>query len=169
MFIPTLCRSTSSQPTLESPTSEISASHFLADANILFDEVVQRSFITQKLADDLHIQHKSTEEINLTTFRGFSQTLQRVPTATMSLETTERETITIDVLIVPTISAPLSNMPLEVTNLKYLEERLSLAHPVTQDSDFKISLLIGVDHYWRIVQNYVVRGNESTAVKSKLG
>ena len=59
-------------------------------------------------------------------------------------------------------------MPPEVTKLKYLKG-LKLAHPVTQDGEFDISLLIGADHYWRIVQNHVVRGNGPTAVKSKIG
>ena len=147
---------------LKTAISEISASHLSANANILFDKGAQRSFITQKLADDIQIQHKGTEEINLATFGGSSQTLRRVPTATVSLKTSGRETIPIDVLIVPTIAAPLSNMPPEVTKLKYLKG-LKLAHPVTQDGEFDISLLIGADHYWRIVQNHVVRGNGPTA------
>ena len=153
---------------LKPAISEVSASHLSADANILFDEGAQRSFITQKLADDIQIQHKGTGEINLATFEGSSQTLRRVPTATVSLKTSGRETIPIDVLIVPTIAAPLSNMPPEVTKLKYLKG-LKLAHPVTKVAEFDISLLIGTDHYWRIVQNHVVRGNGPTAVKSKIG
>ena len=129
---------------------------------------MQRSFITQKLADDRQIQHKGTEDINLAMFGGSSQTLRQVPTASVSLKTSGRETIPIDVLIVTTIAAPLSNMPPEVTNLNYLN-RLKLAHPVLQDDDFEISLLMGADHYWRKVKNHVVKGNIPTAVKSKIG
>ena len=153
---------------LKTTVSGVSASHFSADANILFDEGAQRSFITQNLADDLQIQHKGTNEINLATFGGSSQTLRRVPTETVSLKTCGRETIPTDVLIVPTIAAPLSNMPPEVTKLKYLKG-LKLAHPVTQDGEFDISFLIGADHYWKIVQNHVVWVNGPTAVKSKIG
>ena len=143
---------------LKTAISEVSASHLSADANILFDEGVRRSFIAKKLADDIQIQHKGTEEINLATFGGSSQTLRRVPTATVSLKTSGRKTIPIDVLIMPTIAAPLSNMPPEVRKLKYLKG-LKLAHPVTQDGEFDISFLIGADHYWKIVKNHVVRGN----------
>ena len=117
---------------LKPAISEVSASHFSADANILFDKVAQRPFITQKLADNLQIQHKGTEEINLAMFGGSSQTLRRVHYATVSLKTSGREQIPTDVLNVPTIAAPLSNIPPEVTNLKYLKG-LKLAHPVTQD------------------------------------
>ena len=153
---------------LKTAISEVSASHLSADANILFDKGEQRSFITQKLADDLQIQQKGTEEINLATFGGSSQTLRQVPAATLSLKTSGRETIPIDVLIVPTIAAPLSNMPPEVTKLKYLKG-LKLAHPVTQDGEFDISFLIEADHYWKIVKKHVVRGNRPTVVKSRIG
>ena len=104
----------------------------------------------------------------MATFGGSSQTLRRVPKATVSLKTSGRETIPIDVLIVPTIAARLSNMPPEDKKLKYLKG-LKLAHPVTQDGEFDILFLIGADHYWKIVQNHVVRGNGPTAVKSKIG
>ena len=41
---------------------------------------MQRSFIKQKLSDDLQIQHKGTEDLNLATFGVSSKTLRRVPT-----------------------------------------------------------------------------------------
>ena len=119
---------------MKTAISEVSASHLSANANFLFYEGVKWSFITQKLADDLQIQYKGTEDTNLAMFGSSLQTLRRVPTATVPLKTSVRETIPIDVLIVPTIVAPLSNMPPEVTNLKYLK-RLKLAHPVTQAGD----------------------------------
>ncbi|XP_052820064.1 uncharacterized protein LOC128245883 [Mya arenaria] len=74
----------------------------------------------------------------------------------------------IDVLIVPTIAVPLSNIQKEVKSLSYLRG-LKLAHPVTDAESFDISLLIGADSYWKIVLNQVVRGNGPTAVKSKIG
>ena len=35
--------------------------------------------------------------------------------------------------------------------------------------NFEISLLIGVDHYWDIVEDRIIRGNGPTAMQSKLG
>jgi len=35
--------------------------------------------------------------------------------------------------------------------------------------NFKISLLIGTDHYWDIVEDHIIRGNGPTAMSSKLG
>jgi len=48
---------------------------------------------------------------------------------------------------------------------------LQLAYPLAAEQEVKISLLVGVDHYWDIVGNHIVRGvgGGPTAVASKLG
>jgi len=55
-----------------------------------------------------------------------------------------------------------------VTHLPHLQS-LTPAHPLTTDKEFDISLLLGVDHYWDIVGDNIIRGDGSTAVESKLG
>ena len=55
-----------------------------------------------------------------------------------------------------------------VQGFTYLQE-LDLAHPITHTSNFEITLLIGADFYWTIVQNEIIRGGGPTAVQSKLG
>ena len=71
-------------------------------------------------------------------------------------------------LIVPTIAVPLRNRQRNVTSLPYLHE-LKLAHPLTGEDIFSISLLMGADKYWDIVGNRVIRGEGPTAVQSKIG
>ena len=69
----------------------------------------------------------------------------------------------------PDITVPVRNITNEkVTQLPHLKG-LPLAHPVTTDEGFRISLLIGVDHYWDIIEDDIIRGDGPTAVKSKLG
>ena len=46
---------------------------------------------------------------------------------------------------------------------------LTLAHPMTGNKQFNVSLLIGEDYYWKLVGDDVIRGNGPTAVQSKLG
>ena len=73
------------------------------------------------------------------------------------------------VLIVPQLAAPIRNsVRTHLGKLSYLKG-LSLAHPVTGDENFRISILIGADSYWQFIQDCTVRGNGPTAVKSKLG
>ena len=57
---------------------------------------------------------------------------------------------------------------LNVTQLPHLHG-LYLAHPIMQDDSFKISILIGTDYDWDLVEDHIVRGNGPTAMSSKLG
>jgi hypothetical protein len=43
--------------------------------------------------------------------------------------------------------------------------QLKLAHPVTSDKNFEISLLIGADHYWDFVEDHIILGNGHTAMQ----
>ena len=71
-------------------------------------------------------------------------------------------------LIVPTIAVPLGNRQSDVISLPYLRG-LKLAHRLTGEDIFSISLLIGAVKYWDIVGNRVIRGDGPTAVQSKIG
>jgi len=44
---------------------------------------------------------------------------------------TDRGSIPIDLLVIPTIAAPLQNIPQRIQQLPYLREDLKLAHPVS--------------------------------------
>ena len=80
------------------------------------------------------------------------------------------ERIPLSVLVVPKIAAPLQCVTTSrIRELPYLQG-LNLAHPITKvNSQFDISLLIGVDYYWKIVEDHIVRGDGPTVVQSKLG
>ena len=72
-------------------------------------------------------------------------------------------------LIVPYIATPLHNsFQACVKKIPHLQG-LVLAHPVTREENFEISLLIGADHYWIFVEDHIIRGNGPTAMQSKLG
>ena len=44
-----------------------------------------------------------------------------------------------------------------------------MAHSITNDENFSISVLIGADHYWQFIQDHIVHGDGPTAVQSRLG
>jgi hypothetical protein len=50
------------------------------------------------------------------------------------------------------------------TKVRQLRQ-LKLAHPVTSDKNFEISLLIGADHYWDFVEDHIILGNGHTAMQ----
>ena len=153
---------------LKTAVTKVTSGIYTVDANILFDEGAQRSFVTRDLANKLQLQTSGTEEVQLAAFGSSSKKVSHIDTATIYLLTNSREEIAIDVLIVPTIAVPLRNRQLNVTSLPYLHG-LKLAHPLTGEDIFSISLLIGADKYWDIVGNRVIRGDGPTAVQSKIG
>ena len=85
------------------------------------------------------------------------------------IRTSTGELVPLSALVVPTIATPISNpVQTEVLELPYLKG-LPLAQPVTAAENFKVSLLIGADHYWDLVGDHIVRGSGPTAMSSKLG
>ena len=88
---------------------------------------------------------------------------------TVYLQTRSGDEIPMSVLVVPTIAASLQHMTYPpVTHFPHLQG-LTLAHPVMNTKDFEISLLIGADYYWSVVEDTIIHGDEPTAMKSKLG
>ena len=137
-------------------------------ANILFDEGAQRSFISQQLVDVLQLSPSQQEDITLASFDADTMTPQSLSVASIKVVAKTEELIPLSVLIVPKIAAPLQTVShLQLHRLPYLQG-LTLVHPITGDRPFEVSLLIGADHYWKIVGDHVVRGDGPTAVQSKL-
>ena len=140
-----------------------------AVANILFDEGAQRSFISQQLASTLNLTPLRQESITLAPFGSDTMTPQNLSVALINIVAKTGELIPLSVLVVPRIAAPLQTVShAKLTSLPYLHS-LTLAHPITGDKHFEISLLIGVDHYWKLVGDHTIRGDGPTAVQSKLG
>ena len=139
------------------------------DARILFDEGAQRSFITEELAAKLNIKKEGSETLSISTFGSTTKKVRNLDKTTINLKSTEGELIPIKVLIVPTIASPLQTHNIGITQKFSYLRGLQLAHPVMEGEQFEISLLIGGDFYWDIVQDKIVRGNGPTAVSSKIG
>ncbi|XP_053392072.1 uncharacterized protein LOC128554787 [Mercenaria mercenaria] len=158
------------QVLLKTAVAEVCAGDNYAQANILFDEGAQRSFISEKLAQTLKVKPNGSTVISLATFGGTSQNQRHLGTTTIYLLTDVGAKIPLQVMIVPTNAVPLRNISNFVLSSPHLRN-LKLAHPVIDEDQFDISLLIGADHYWSIVivSNQTIRGNGPTAVSSSIG
>ncbi|VDI25014.1 Hypothetical predicted protein [Mytilus galloprovincialis] len=154
---------------LKTAINPVSAEHEILDAKILFDEGAQRSFITEELAEKLKLKPTGTESVNLSGFgdNANSTKIRHLRTGLVYLITTDGK-LPIRVLIVPEIAAPMRTYVRQAAKLTYLSG-IKLAHPVTADENFEISILIGADYFWSIVQNDIIRGEGPTAVQSKIG
>ena len=138
-------------------------------ANILLDEGAQRSFISENLARMLGIKATGSVTTSISGFGGGDKRIQRLQQASVWLQTEDKRKMKIDVLIVPKIATPLNiRFRSNINKLSYMQG-LKLAHPVSNEERFNISMLIGADFYWSIIQDEIIRGEGPTAVKSKLG
>ncbi|XP_053388885.1 uncharacterized protein LOC123544379 [Mercenaria mercenaria] len=67
---------------LKTAIAPVRNQQFRVDATILFDERAQHSFITEKLAEDLHLPRGNPEIINLTSFGDSNQNVRFMDTST---------------------------------------------------------------------------------------
>ena len=58
-------------------------------------------------------------------------------------------------------------VPISVSAMPHLRG-LKLAHPVTSNKTFTISLLIGTDYYWEFVQDTIIIRDDPVTQESKL-
>ena len=120
--------------------------------------------ITTKLADKLELVPSGRKILCISGYGENNKNIQELPTTVVYLQTAQ-EIIPMDVLIVPEIAVPLKTY---LKGMKHLPV-LKLAHPLMDDGYFEITMLIGADYYWSIVQDSVNRGDGPTAVQSKNG
>ena len=154
---------------LKTAIADISSRVTAVEGHILFDEAAQRSFITQKLADSLQLQPTRHKVIAVSSFGAQVTTPKRFAVTTVCIHTLNAGHIPVSILVVSKLAAPVRNSTRTcLRQLPYING-LTLAHPVTSDENFHISVLTGADHYWEFVQDHIVRGDGPTAVQSRLG
>ena len=150
---------------LKTAVARVKGQNRCVDANILLDEGSQRSFITKELASILDLRGPVT----ISPFGTKHPTSRHLTVSRVTLLTRSGEELQLSVLVVPFIATPLqSHTSLNFLQLPHLQG-LQLAHLLSSESEFAISLLVGADYYWDIVGDKVVRGSGPTAVESKLG
>ena len=137
--------------------------------NILFNEGSQHSFITEETAAQLKLTQAKTENVAIAPFGAEYSPPQPMSVGQVHIETNAGDRVPISVLIVPFIAAPLKNsLRHSIENFPHLRG-LKLAHPITNEHNFQISILIGADYYWTFVEDKIIRGHGPTAQQSKLG
>ena len=148
---------------LKTAIAPISAEGLQISGNILFDEGSQRSFVTEEIAKRLNLKPIQSEHIAVAPFGAEYISAQHLSVAQINIETSTGCRIPISVLIVPFIAAPLQNsLRASITGFPYLQG-LKLAHPITNEENFQISVLIGADFYWTFVEDHIIRGDGPTA------
>lgn len=127
------------------------------------NEGVQRSFTLQALANQLNITSLDKKHVVISAFGASETSNQTLPVATIFLRPTDGGEIPISILVILRISQPLHNLPFSYAKgLPYLKG-IPLTHAVSDNQEFEISMLIGADSYWSVVQETVTPGPGPTA------
>ena len=138
---------------LKTAIATVCTDYICCEANVLFDEGAQRSFITRTLANQMGLETSEIESIHLSAFGGQASAVRHLPLVTLNVVTTSGEKIPLRVLVVEKIATPLqTHLQQGVEHLPHLRGR-KLAHLITSDESFDVSLLIGADHYWDLVED----------------
>ena len=140
---------------LKTPVAKVSIPNVTMEGNIIFDEGAQRSFITQELAAKLNLQPHGKDNISLASFGSKSSTQRHLNMGVKEIHTLPEEKILMSMLIVPRIAPPIQNSIR--TTLKHLPYimGITLAHPVTDDENFELSILVGADYCSRDHPQYI--------------
>ncbi|XP_057379666.1 uncharacterized protein LOC130701904 [Daphnia carinata] len=138
-------------------------------ANVLIDKGAQRSFITTKLARNLHLQPLYRESLLIVGFAASTQSAQLCDVSQLSFIDRRESMMNNQVVVVDHIVNPLEDSYRSVVcKLPHLKN-LPLAHPNIGSSSFDIDILLGANYYWDIVGDHIVRGPGPTAISSRFG
>lgn len=124
--------------------------------------------MTKQLSERLKLKRTGREVVQLAAFVSSARKVSHIDNATVFLLSDTKEKIAVDVMTVPTIAILLRNIQYTISTLPYLQG-LKLAHPVTKDDTFNISLLNSADKFWDMVGNRVISGYGPVPVQSKIG
>lgn len=119
------------------------------------------------MANELAVEPHKSEHICLSSFSADRHYTK--DTVLIHIRTSTGELVPLSALVVPTITTPIRNtLEMDVLQLPHLKD-LTLSHPITAAGNFEISLLVGVDFYWNLVGDHIVKGGAPQPLGSKLG
>ena len=140
---------------------------------ILFDNGSQKSFITKKIADYLHLMPIRKEKLIINGFAGKEEKLVNLDVVAVSVKNTDGEKCgSIELYVVPFICKPICDQPIELAQATYEHLiDLKLADVTDGESKLMINMLIGADYYWDYVKDDVIRCDDKgpTAIRTSLG
>ncbi len=144
---------------------------FPLSVRLVFDSCSQRSYMTKDLKDKLGLPVIGRESLLIKTFGKSDARLRTCEIVQVGIKTRCDAIVYIQPYVVPVICGPLTQQPTELAQSSYEHlHDLSLADRCGE-GDLPISILIGADYYWSLVEGTVVRGApwKPVALATKLG
>ncbi|XP_074657117.1 uncharacterized protein LOC141910285 [Tubulanus polymorphus] len=139
---------------------------------ILFDTGSQKSYITKRLADRLHLQVLGNHRMNIQVFGSDTDgQFEEYPIVESRLLDTNGTAMTFPLVVVPVICTGLSVY--DLSNCKKMFPHLRGVHFSEfyyKDGSVDVDILIGADYYWSVMTGEVRRSNRGpVALGTKFG
>jgi hypothetical protein len=125
-------------------------------ATILFDSGSDHSYVTEGLARRLGFKRVATVNHKYAVFGGESSAVSSRNVSQFDLTCINKSSLTIKGIEVPKICAPISRPKVPIEVLRNLKG-LPLAWGNGEDDVIQVDILIGLDMYWQVVQDDVIR------------
>ena len=137
---------------------------------LLFDSGSQRTYVTEKLRNDLQLKKLRTEPIIIKTFGMENSCVKNIDVVSLNVNCPNRDVV-VEALVVPLICSdliyqnvvPISKSYSHLCNLKLADNLYS--------ENASVDLLIGLDHYYSFFTGAIRKGDvdEPVALESYLG
>ena len=154
-------------------TTAVNPSDTSARGTIRFilDGGSQRSYITSEAKEKLCLPTEWREKIVIKTFGSNEKSVKECEVVKVGLETKGEGTLQLNALVVPFICDSLTSQPTCESSETYRHlDGLELADPVPTGVTLQVDMLVGSDHYWRIVTGRTRRGTSGpVAIETKMG
>ena len=125
---------------------------------LLLDSRSQRSYISEKLRNELSLPSLRRERLFIKTFGKSNSKCRSVDIVSLNVITSNK-TITIEAICTPDICDPLTNQNVKAVSTNYNHlKNLKLADSSNTDTK-SINILIGLDYYYLFVTGDIMRGN----------
>ena len=138
---------------------------------LILDSGSQRSYVTHRIKDSLELEAIRSESLAIRTFGDSRERRQICDTVVIGVQTKDGSRVQLPMLTVPFICEPLSHQPSICARESFDHlDGLELADPLPVDCQLRLNILVGSDHYWRIVTGEVKHGvSGPTAIDTILG
>ena len=138
------------------------------EVRAILDLGSQRSYVTVRVQEALNMRKVRSESMIIKTFG--SENRRTCDIVELGIVTKNGEPLTLSAVVVPHICDPVRMQP--ISSFKNAYEHLSgleLADLGSVTGELEIDVLIGSDHYWRLVTGRVSRGvSGPTALETRL-
>ena len=137
---------------------------------LLLDSRSQRSYISEKLRNELSLPPLRRKRLFIKTFGNTNSKCKSVDIVPLNVITSNK-TITIEAICTPDICDPLTNQNVKAVSTNYNHlKNLKLADSSNTDTK-SVNILIGLDYYYLFVTGDIIRGepNEPIVLNSIFG